>query len=391
MRSFCSSSGAGVLWLVIAFILFTATVTSTQRAIQLQSGLHKLLPQSIPVQSDRDCQITSELIPGEVLQLTTVPANKFMSVKRPGENANDHRKSLLILAETLGLDPQADAHHLMSLLKDNTTITHALAANRMSKNLTKPDAATLVSVVTPTTLERQQHFTFALNNFLRQTYRNKELIVVTSSLQSAQPLSFWKRAVERYPGVVKYHHIHCKGDNQANCSLGGMRNHLHRLARGGLIAAFDDDDYYDAAYLRLMLEQLSHHGADVIKLGNFDWCDVRINNATFKTARVGEFGTLSERFGYGFSYVYNRVFDVLDCSFENVAFSEDWKWVQKIANMGGKVVMLYRSPCPGIAVKMQYYDGHRHLSVPLYTHVGSLTSERKIAIARAMDLQGLIQ
>lgn len=90
-----------------------------------------------------------------------------------------------------------------------------------------------VSIITCT--RRRQNMDTLFHNYDRQNYRNKELIVILN--HPSLKLSDYIRAALPYPNVRVY-------SLPGHVSLGSCLNYGVKMARYGLIAKFDDDDYY---------------------------------------------------------------------------------------------------------------------------------------------------
>lgn len=227
----------------------------------------------------------------------------------------------------------------------------------------------LISVVMPTSPDRESYFESALSNFLRQDYPNKELVVMSSQPAEEQTdvgdegqLEFWRDAAAMYDNV---HYEHLNSTHATAISIGAKRNALLERSKGSYIATFDDDDLYHEQYLSRMTEQLLLHRADLVKPGIFD-AFVYFRGKKHRRKPMGIFvqsdlakhGLDHEMFGYGFLYVFRRAtFQSLGCRYPTKSFGEDWGYVREISLKGGKVVMLSHSPFPGIVVKVQH--GHQ--------------------------------
>ncbi|WP_151733227.1 glycosyltransferase family 2 protein ['Paenibacillus yunnanensis' Narsing Rao et al. 2020] len=104
-----------------------------------------------------------------------------------------------------------------------------------------------ISVITCTKRARQMDA--LLRNYGRQNYRNKELIIILN--HPSLRVYDYMRAAQAYPNVRVY-------SLPAHVPLGACLNAGVGFARCGVIAKFDDDDYYAPGYLtdsrRLMQE-----------------------------------------------------------------------------------------------------------------------------------------
>ncbi|MDR5658452.1 glycosyltransferase family A protein [Serpentinicella sp. ANB-PHB4] len=106
--------------------------------------------------------------------------------------------------------------------------------NLRIKNSSQP----FVSIITPTM--RDQHMDQVFNNFDRQYYKNKELIIVLN--KNTMELDKWQQKAKKYPNVRVY-------QIDESASLGACKNFALEKAKYDYIAHFDDDDYYSPFYL----------------------------------------------------------------------------------------------------------------------------------------------
>ena len=95
--------------------------------------------------------------------------------------------------------------------------------------------------------------------FLAQTYPNRELIVVDDGTQDYAPI------VSRVPADRVIHH---RLEKDPATTLGALRNLSLDLARGELIAQWDDDDWFDPERLVRQIVVLGDHAAC--------WCPVAL-------------------------------------------------------------------------------------------------------------------
>ncbi len=112
----------------------------------------------------------------------------------------------------------------------------------------------LVSCIMPT-YNRRPFVLLALKYFLEQDYPNRELIVVDDGDAAIGDL------VESAPGV-RYVRL------QRRLSIGAKRNLACELARGEIIAHWDDDDWYAPDRLRYQVVPIIDNRADITGLEN---------------------------------------------------------------------------------------------------------------------------
>ncbi|KAH8097996.1 hypothetical protein JL720_916 [Aureococcus anophagefferens] len=182
-----------------------------------------------------------------------------------------------------------------------------------------PSDARLVSVVTPTTPARRWAHANLYECFARQTYEPRELCVYETG--GAAPSAFWLE-VAASDGRVRYEH-----EPSGDSNLGAKRNRLATMARGEVLAHFDDDDCYRSAYLARMAKLASFACFDVeqSELRVFDskvdraaseatprgLCANQIFNPTSISLVDLHTGQgwpewHSRTWGFGFCYVYTR-------------------------------------------------------------------------------------
>lgn len=116
----------------------------------------------------------------------------------------------------------------------------------------------LISVITP--CHRKQDLFGICNTFLRQSYPNKELILVVPD-KSFIPVCA--------PNIYRYIHTGTVGD---------LRNHAIQKAKGDILCHMDSDDLYSEYYLQKSYDTLISTGAALVglnkcvfRLGNKSW------------------------------------------------------------------------------------------------------------------------
>jgi len=98
----------------------------------------------------------------------------------------------------------------------------------------------------------------AVECFARQTWPNKELVIIDDGEEDYGPL------VEEYRGrcTIHYH----KYVNDTGMRVGGLRNVSLERANGEYCIQWDDDEWYDAKRIEVQMESLLRQGLDVITL-----------------------------------------------------------------------------------------------------------------------------
>ena len=94
-------------------------------------------------------------------------------------------------------------------------------------------------------------------NYDRQLWKNKEMIIVLNN--DNMDLEAWKERASQYPeDEVRVYQL------PQTYKLGKCLNYAIELAKDGIIAKFDDDDYYGPKYLRESMRALKSGKASII-------------------------------------------------------------------------------------------------------------------------------
>lgn len=126
---------------------------------------------------------------------------------------------------------------------DDLTFLHARAGAQSGE---------LISCLMPTA-DRRAFVAQSIAYFQRQDHVNSELVIVDDGVHPVRDLA------EGVPGVV-YHRL------ERRMVLGGKRNLAVKLARGDVLAHWDDDDWYAPDRLTVQLTQLQTTRAEITGL-----------------------------------------------------------------------------------------------------------------------------
>ncbi|WDH98649.1 glycosyltransferase family A protein [Paenibacillus urinalis] len=110
-----------------------------------------------------------------------------------------------------------------------------------------------VSIITCT--KRRYCMDNLINNFLRQRYKHKELIIILN--HHHLKIEEYKAAVKQYRNIKIY-------SQPEQVSLGHCLNYGVQMAKHPYIAKFDDDDYYAPSYLADSMRTLQKSQADIV-------------------------------------------------------------------------------------------------------------------------------
>lgn len=118
----------------------------------------------------------------------------------------------------------------------------------------------MISCIMPTA-DRLNCVPHAVNQFLAQTYPDKELIVLDSGNYNCE------RLVREHPSV-KYVRTTAKW-------IGDLRNEAIRHTAGDVISHWDDDDLHHPSQLAYLMDFMTHNNADVVGINRPLFLDVR--------------------------------------------------------------------------------------------------------------------
>lgn len=102
---------------------------------------------------------------------------------------------------------------------------------------------------------RPQFFDNILQNYNRQRYKGKELIIILN--HDSMNLQLYRNRVRKHANVTVY-------QVPERISLGQSLNAGITRARFSLIAKFDDDDYYSPYYLKEQVNGLKRTKSDIV-------------------------------------------------------------------------------------------------------------------------------
>lgn len=120
------------------------------------------------------------------------------------------------------------------------------------------DLETMVSIITCTI--RQKNIRNVFKNYKNQKFEEKELLIILN--KDDMSIRKWKKRAERHKNVSIY-------QLPERYRLGDCLNFAIEKVKYGIIAKFDDDDYYAPNYLTQAVESLKEHNADVVGKSEF--------------------------------------------------------------------------------------------------------------------------
>lgn len=209
--------------------------------------------------------------------------------------------------------------------------------SRQSDNLLKPSSnkLPLISCIMPT-YNRRYFVIHSLNLFLQQNYPNKELIIIDDGKNPVEDI---------VKGIENVYYIRHTTRN----SIGVKRNLACSIARGDIVAHWDDDDWYSSNRLSYQAEPIIKGDADITGLESsfimclpsceFWKCSKQLHKRMF----VGDVhgGTIMYR---------KRLWDEGIC-YPSSSLAEDAAFIKQSVKKGKRLVRLNN---PGIFVYVRH-------------------------------------
>lgn len=243
-----------------------------------------------------------------------------------------------------------------------------------------------VSVIVPT-WERPERHANLYTAFRHQSYPDTELLVFDDS---REPSPFFTALDD--PDVVYIH-------SGARVSQGRKRDELCAMASGGIIAHFDDDDYYAPEYLATMVAGLS--GADFATLTRWlswreldatlwDWDTATFDGPAYVVAGATTTHQLIDlrvhvadpqdwvnrnALGFGFTYVYRKTVWGTNTFGDTQWGGMDYDFAARALAEGARITLLAS-------------DGNLVLHVLHDANTSNIFPQRKIPAAEALTLLG---
>lgn len=190
-----------------------------------------------------------------------------------------------------------------------------------------------ITVITVT--NRPSKTSNVYNNFLRQDYVNKVLIVMGEG-ESEE----WSDIVNKDKRVI---YVTPQIPNQSTGLK--VKQSLH-LSSTDYISIFDDDDYYSSSYLAYMYQSLVTQDSDFVKLRSWDFIDATPFDGFRRESRItGQFWKFDlsksnvhhELYGYGFTYFFKRQIALSGTFQSEKRKGWDSKFTESLVDLGFKL------------------------------------------------------
>ena len=176
-------------------------------------------------------------------------------VTRSAEETTTHLNALLSDDEVRAREGHLAYRHV----HEHHTYRHRMD-EMLSRVGLKPQASARpsVSVVIPTC--RPKNVTHALENFAKQSYQEKELLLVLNN--ASFDIDAIRAQARAFPNV---HVLQMEGQP----TLGTCLNRAVREASGAYMARMDDDDHYGARYISDMMLAAAYSDAEILGKGAY--------------------------------------------------------------------------------------------------------------------------
>jgi glycosyltransferase involved in cell wall biosynthesis len=211
-----------------------------------------------------------------------------------------------------------------------------------------------VSIITCT--NRPHFFENIINNYKRQLYKNKELIIILN--MESMRLSDYRRKIRLFSNITIY-------KAPEKFSLGRTLNYAVSKTKYPFIAKFDDDDYYSPYYLREQMRALHRTGAGIVGKGaHLKYFEgkkllaITSPKQRHKFVRFVAGGTLLFK-----KRVYNAV------RFNNITLGEDVDFMRRSREKGYKIYS--SSPYNFVGIRRKNKKSHTWMASDEYILKGS--------------------
>jgi len=233
-------------------------------------------------------------------------------------------------------------------------------ARRVSKQPADQGSG-LVSVICPTNNKRRLFHPLLYECFRLQSYELKELVVVDTGIV---PSTFFEE-VAKEDARVEYHFFPVRDLKDVGAgsdvksktpawSLGLKRNIACSIAKGDIIAQFDDDGLYVVDYLSWFVAELGEVAMSRQTNGGLSPCLVKLSewhllelstlafhhmDTVSDSSAIPEIERRAAQLGWGFSYVFTRS-AWESAPFPDFCFAEDTGFVEGLLTRGVAVFQL---------------------------------------------------
>ncbi len=182
-------------------------------------------------------------------------------------------------------------------------------------------AEPLVSCIMPTH-GRPEWVQQSIRYFQRQTYRARELIIIDNSRASSE---------RDLPCDPRIRYVH----RSQRMTIGAMRNLACDMARGEIIAHWDDDDWYGPTRLAAQVAPIIAGEADITALAGTPFFDV--SRGQFWACTPELFARMFAHAVHGGTLVYARRLFGASSRYPNVSIAEDAGFLRAAVTRGARL------------------------------------------------------
>lgn len=177
---------------------------------------------------------------------------------------------------------------------------------------------------------REQYIDRIVTNISRQSYKNKEFIIVTQGFSQEGIASLQKKLGE----IKELKHFQII-ENNTSATLGERQNQAASHAKGSLLAKFDDDDFYFENYLSDMILPFKFGNYDLVgKAETFIFLEALNKTVLIRNEKANH---REMEFVAGPTFVIKKAtFDKLG-GFMELNQSEDSNLLKRLKEKGGKI------------------------------------------------------
>lgn len=164
-----------------------------------------------------------------------------------------------------------------------------------------------VSCIMPTA-NRPQFVPFAIDYFLKQDFKDAELIIIDDGKESVSPLLYKHKR-------IKYYYSSPIG------TIGAKRNYACNKATGKIIMHWDDDDWYAQDWISRQVRAIENSHADICGLNEIYFFSPLVNKYWKHSNK-----SIERPWICGATMIYLRSF-WQQHPFKNIHIGEDWDYV----------------------------------------------------------------
>ena len=244
---------------------------------------------------------------------------EHVRVTRSMEETADHLRELLADEETRAREGHLAYRHV----HENHTYRHRMDEVFHRVGIESPVVSQpTVSVLMPTM--RPENVSRCLENFTKQTYPNKELVLILNNAE------FDLDAIRRQIGLVpNVRVIHVDG----RTTLGDCLNRGVEAASGRYVAKMDDDHHYGERYLSDSVLAASFSDAEVVGKGiHFVYLESSDTTALFEWTSEHTFMSFVRG-----ATLFIRTDVVREIPFDSISVKEDTNFQRAVARAGCRI------------------------------------------------------